>query len=472
MFDDAALHGISIVVAGAGLAGLTAALDLRERGALVTVVEARDRVGGRVWTIRDGFRGKQHAEAGGDLIDEGQHAILDLAGQLGVKPVRILRTGFAAVRQGANPAAPHVAGRAGESWIKLRERLEPLIRRYDVVEGREESPIVRTMARTSVAEWLARTGAGPDLHAAARSLRGFFLADPEDLSLLALVDELASEVPGRGKMFRISGGNDQLATRAAAVLGDRVRLRTIVQAVNQFEGNLQVTVSTEEGEAAIPAHYAVLAVPATVVQDIQFRPDLPALQRDAFHRLKYGRATKSMLQFTRRFWRSFGRSRAYGTDLPIGAIWEANEEQRGREGILTVLAGGKASDETRGILAAGGPEALAARLDWLGRRETELIAARVVSWEDDPWARGGYAYFDPDYDPALRSWLARPHGRVVFAGEHTSLKWQGYMNGAVESGLRASAEVLLLAAGHPPPADEAAPGDAATGRKPKRDGRG
>jgi monoamine oxidase len=65
-------------------------------------------------------------------------------------------------------------------------------------------------------------------------------------------------------------------------------------------------------------------------------------------------------------------------------------------------------------------------------------------WEQDPWARGGYAFFDPAFDPSLRAWLARPFGRVFFAGEHTSVKWQGYMNGAVESGRRAAAEVAAV----------------------------
>ena len=64
----------------------------------------------------------------------------------------------------------------------------------------------------------------------------------------------------------------------------------------------------------------------------------------------------------------------------------------------------------------------------------ELVGSRQIVWEADPWARGGYAYFDPAFDPALRAWLARPCGRLFFAGEHTSIKWQGYMNGAVESG--------------------------------------
>jgi monoamine oxidase len=73
-----------------------------------------------------------------------------------------------------------------------------------------------------------------------------------------------------------------------------------------------------------------------------------------------------------------------------------------------------------------------------------VLASRQIRWEDDPWVQGGYAVFHRGCDPELRAWLAKPHGRVVFAGEHTSLRWQGYMNGAVESGWRAAAEVAVL----------------------------
>src|SRR5262245_16256849 len=92
------LSGVSVLVAGAGLAGLTAAYDLAGMGADVTVVEARDRVGGRVWTIRDGFADRQHAEAGGDMIDESQEEICQLALEMGLKLSRILRDGFGYVR--------------------------------------------------------------------------------------------------------------------------------------------------------------------------------------------------------------------------------------------------------------------------------------------------------------------------------------------------------------------------------------
>src|SRR5467141_2118878 len=98
MSDNGALRGVSVIVAGAGLAGLSAALDLLAMGANVTILEARDRVGGRVWTIREGFAEGQHAEAGGDMIDEAQHEIRDLCKGVGLKLTRILRGGFRFVR--------------------------------------------------------------------------------------------------------------------------------------------------------------------------------------------------------------------------------------------------------------------------------------------------------------------------------------------------------------------------------------
>src|SRR6266700_3551519 len=110
------LEGVSVLVAGAGLAGLSAAHDLVAMGAEVTVVDARDRVGGRVLTIRDGFKERQHAEAGGDMIDEGQREICDLARELGLKLAPILRSGFGYVRQnGAGIRQSRPASRAARS---------------------------------------------------------------------------------------------------------------------------------------------------------------------------------------------------------------------------------------------------------------------------------------------------------------------------------------------------------------------
>jgi monoamine oxidase len=438
------LDGVSVLVAGAGLAGLAAAHDLTAMGAQVTVVDARDRVGGRVWTLRDGFAEGQHGEAGADFIDGAHHEIRKLTAELGLKLTRVLRSNWAYVRANGLGRPRIVQRHAGRGWDRLTEQLENNIHPYRLAEQRWDSPIATALARRSVASWLDEVKADEELRATAIGLRGFFLADPEDLSLIALVDQFAEERPGPWEMYRIEGGNDRLATALAAPLGDRLRLKTEVVAISNRGKTVRAAMKHAAVQSQISCDYAIMTLPASVLRRVPFTPSLQAQQHDAIANLKYGRATKTLLQFSRRFWRSPGRPRAFGSALPFGALWEGSEEQRGRGGILTLLAGGGASDETQAIVAKEGPAGLANALDWLGSKDAELLASRQVVWEQDPWARGGYAYFDPSYDPALRSWLARPFGRVFFAGEHTSIKWQGYMNGAIESGRRAAAEILAV----------------------------
>ena len=442
MSDDGSLRGVSVLVAGAGLAGLAAARDLLTRGADVTVVEARDRVGGRVWTVRDGFAERQHAEAGGDMIDESQTEIRSLAGELGLKLARILRGGFGYARRDGSGRPRIARGNAARGWNDLHERLAGLARRYRLAEQRWDSPIATDLARRSVARWLDDIQADGDLRARATGLRGFFLADPEELALIAFVDQFASdETPGSGAMYRIEGGNDRLPIALAAALGPRVQLGTELVALSHRGREVRASLKQRRAVSQITCDYAVLALPATILRRVPITPPLPAQQHEAISRLRYGRATKTLLQFSRRFWRGAGRPRAFGSDLPFGAVWEGNEEQRGRAGILALLAGGSASDATQALVARDGMPGLAAALEWLGSPQPPLVASHQSVWESDPWSRGGYAFFDPAFDPALRQWLARPFGRLFFAGEHTSFKWQGYMNGAVESGLRAAAEI-------------------------------
>jgi monoamine oxidase len=438
------LSGVSVLVAGAGLAGLTAAADLVSWGANVRIVDARDRVGGRVQTARDGFVEGQHGEAGADFIDEGQHAIRDMAERFGLPLVRILTKGFGYARPTTNGTVRIVSPTMRTAWARMASVLEPLTARYNYAEKRWDTPIATELARSSVSQWLERTGDDPELRTMATGLRGFFLADPEQLSLLALVDQFASDPPGAGKMFRIKGGNDRLPAAMAAQLGDRLHLETELVAVAQRGPGVRAALKTKRQTAQLQVDYAVLALPATLLRRIPITPALPAQQHEAIVRLPYGHATRTLLQYERRFWRALNRPRAFGTPLPIGAVWEANEEQRGRPGILSLLAGGSASDATAAIVDQHGVDGLTRSLAWLGAGDMKVQAWRQFRWETDPWARGGYAVFDTSFDPGLRAWLARPNGRLFFAGEHTSLAWQGYMNGAIESGHRAAAEIAAV----------------------------
>jgi len=431
-------HGNSVIVVGAGLAGLTAAVELQKQGMAVTLLEGQERVGGRVLTVRDGFVDGQYAEAGAEFIDEDHEEIRRLIRSLRLRLIPVLQGGFGF----ALSSGGRVRRLSGDGmWKRLAEQLAPMIRAYRLTEQRWDGLVAAALGARSVAEWMKSRRLPAELREMLVGLRGFFLADPSDLSLLSLVDQVASGSPGKGGMYRIAGGNDRLPEALAAMLSDRLLLRHEVLAVSRSKQSVRVRVRAGYRESWLRADYVVLALPATKVRTLDIKPALPPEQSAAFSTLAYGPVTKVLLQFGRRFWKRRHQPLAYGTNLPIGALWDANEQQKGRHGILCLMAGGTASQATGRLIAGTGAAGVARTLRWLGASEKHAVAMRTVTWERNQWIRGGYAVFGPGFDPRLRSWLARPCGRLFFAGEHTSLRWQGYMNGAVESGLRAAAEI-------------------------------
>jgi monoamine oxidase len=433
---------VRVVVAGAGLAGLTAARCLERAGARVTVIEARSRVGGRVHTIRESFGEGQHAEAGADLIEEEQTEVLNLAKELKLEPVRILRSGWGFF--GTAKGDGRKLRAAPDTFHRAAELLKPEITAFKAADSRWDSGVAQWLARQSVADWIERTSPDKELAAGLRGLRGFFLADPETLSLLPLVEQFANgATPGEGRMYRLRQGNDALPLSMAKSLRGCLMLRTVLKAVARTAHGVRVTVDDGQ-QHQLTADFVVVALPASTLAHVLFQPALAAEQHRAIETLRYGAATRVLLQFERRFWRRARRPIAYGTDLPIGAVWDGNEQQGSTSGILSLLAGGAASKDVRALLSQGGWSALKRRLSWLGPPST-LIAAMTHTWERDRWSKGGYAVFDHRFDPSLRSWLGRPSGRVAFAGEHTSVRWQGYMSGAIESGRRAAVEIAVLA---------------------------
>jgi monoamine oxidase len=236
------------------------------------------------------------------------------------------------------------------------------------------------LARRSVSSWLGAIQADEDLIATATGLRGFFLADPDELSLIALVDQFATDTDGPGAMYRIEGGNQRLATALAAPLGDRLRLNCEVVAISQRGRTVRVSVKARRRLTQIACDYAIITLPAVLLRRIPLSPALPAQQHDAIARLKYGRATRTLLQFDRRFWRGVGRPRAFGSALPMGAVWDGNEEQRGRPGILSLLAGGGASDATQSDQRQerpGRPGRLAGVAGRAGRRARRIAPDRL-----------------------------------------------------------------------------------------------
>jgi monoamine oxidase len=440
-----ALPDVRVVVAGGGLAGLSAACELSRYGVHVHLLEARSRLGGRVRTDRDGDG--VHAEAGGEFIDQPHDAIRALAARLHLPLVGVLRAGFGlALRHGRrttihrSPAGP---------WRALTRRLRPIVDAYRDAGATWDTAAAAAIARQTVDGLVPAAGrrAGPPaVRAFVEALRGFYLAEPDALSALVLVDQiLGGEPPGRTRAYRVRGGNDRLVAALARRVERRGRidLRAAVQAIVQDARGVRVAVAGADGHRhQISADYAVVTLPPPLVRACAFDPPLPARQHATLGALAMGAATKLSLRFDRRWWRRDGRPRAFGSNLPCGAMWESGEEQRAA--VLTLLGGASASASL--AAAASEVDALTRQLRVFGAPSSpgSLVGA-AVSWERERWSQGGYAVFGPLFDPRDRRLLSAAHGRVLFAGEHTSERWQGFMNGAVESGQDAARDVMALA---------------------------
>lgn len=433
----ASLKGRRVIVAGAGLAGLVAARDLSARGADVHVVEARKRLGGRVWTDRE-FAGDP-VELGGEFIDGEHQELRALCKELKLELQPVLKEGFG--------LALDVNGRVQvfngmkPLWAELKQTLSRESAALTSAECDWGSTTAQEIGRHSLQSLLLLRSASREVLAMAQGLRGFYLADSDQLNALVGVEQLlAGTDPGDVNVSRIKGGNDRLVDALAKHSRARVTLQSAITKIEQDDREVRVVVADGSKKGTLlKGDYLVMTLPPVVARSLEYAPGVPGGLKRAWQSLSIGPATKAHVWFDKPWWRKAGRPRAFGSNLDTGAVWETGS----KDAVLTLLAGGRASQSLRGLLEEGGPQRIVRRLSWLGE-PGDARDFRSVSWELDPFARGGYAAFGTDFKPEWRSELSRAFGRIVFAGDHTSRKWQGYMNGAVESGQRAAREIELM----------------------------
>jgi monoamine oxidase len=437
------LRGTSVLVAGGGLAGLVAARQLAARGATVDLVEARERLGGRVLTIRGGQMGTAHAEAGGEFVDEDHQRVRALARQLGLRLTRVLRAGFGtAIDYGGRV---HVSQSQTAGWREMARLLAGDVELHERNGAEWHGSIAAALARRSLLDLLQARDASPRTIAFAQALRGFFAAGPSELSALVAVDQLRDGNPGAVRLFRIQGGADRLIAGLERHARFGIERRHVLRRVTQNADGVRLTIESPNRRlVARRADYLIVTLPPPLVLDVQFAPALPDGTRRALETLRLGAGTKLLMRFSTPWWRRAGRPNAFGTNLPMGAVWDGADDQK-RAAVLTMFAGGSASAQLQAIADAEGAPALLDQMRWMGQPDGLPTGQAQVTWEHDRWARGTYAVFGPAFDPHDRDLLGRSFGRVLFAGEHTSRDAQGYMEGAVESGQRAATEVESLA---------------------------
>jgi monoamine oxidase len=447
------LNNRTVTVIGAGLAGLSAAYELQRAGWKVTVLEARDRVGGRVHSLRNFSHGLV-AEGGGEFIDESHTRMLAFAKQFNLK------LGKVGSWQGQDKDWASFDGTSGpmsnvDLWgVNLHDEVDKIWRVLAELaqyvpdpDQPQTAPEAERLDRQSTADWLNSL----DAHPLAKKdfiqhIRSEYTCEPERHSLLDLARNAAMYYtsPERNINYRVIGGNDLIPCALADTLPD-VRLTAPVTSLRVLPDEVAVTFQQSDSYETISSAFAVLAIPLTTARLIEFNPPLPAAHQRMVNELSYGAVTKVLLEYRERFWDERGWNGRLTSDRPIVLTWHATSHVEDQHGILTVYTGGEPgaklavlSDEERTQMAA-------AEIERLFPGSSDLIEnTATMAWPNEPYTKASYAALAPGEVTAHWKTLFEPAGRLFFAGEHAT-PIQGFMEGAVESGQRVAATILANA---------------------------
>jgi monoamine oxidase len=444
-----------VCVVGAGYAGLTAALRLHQSGKSVVVLEARDRVGGRVWTqhLPDG----SPVDRGGAWLGPKHDAIFGLAREVGVSTYKTwvkgahLLVGDGRTRRYTG-LIPKISPLAVATIALAQAKLDWMAKRVPVDAPWTAKRAAEWDSR-SVADWLARSGIRTTI---ARDLfemavRGLFTGDLKDTSFLHLlflvrahgsINTLFSIEDGAQENM-VDGGAALIAQRVAETLGDAVHLDAPVRSITQRDDHVVV----EASDLAVSARRAVVSLPPALTAVIAFDPVLPEDRRALYASAVAGPETKTLVVYREPFWRADGFS---GQSAEPGSAAEVTLDATpaaGGPGVIASFTFGPVAhrcgelddgDRRRAVI-----EALTARFGPRAASPEEFIE---TAWWTEEWTRGcSMAHFPPgiltQYGPLLRE----PFGQVHWAGTETSTTSHGAIDGAVRSGERAASEILEFA---------------------------
>ena len=433
-----------VIVIGAGLAGLNAALLLEQQGVDVLVLEGSDRIGGRVFTHRDGA---DYVDMGGSELSVKSYArVLDMIQRLDIEMLPWAGAGieFAYHINGrtVSPAdwpssqANLITGPARSApppflsgmllprpspMSHTGEWLEPAMAQYDVPFG----------------DFLRDNGADAEL---LRLIGSNLEADGlDDMSLLwRLRAQKFNEVSGGlGDLRNIAGGMGRVTDGMAGLLKREVALNTEVTAIGTDDGGAEIA---DASGKTWRAQYVVCTIPLPLLRKIKLNPELSPKQAAAVEMTPYGNHTDVFLNIREPFWEEDGLPSSMWTDTPLGTVLRMSW---GDIGYMWIAINGPANlpwrdrsdDEImQGVIAELGR----VRPSTVGRVEPRI----VQNWSRARWTGGHLAYLRPGQITEFGGALSQPHGRLYFAGEHTSQMALG-MEGAMESGERAAVAILL-----------------------------
>jgi monoamine oxidase len=451
-----------IAIVGAGVAGLNAAYKLTQAGLNPVIYEGASRTGGRMFTAKDLLADGLTTELGGEFIDSNHTEMLNLMTEFGLErldtrapEVESLKAetyfinGRHYTHAQATRAFVPIAKRLFEDYDALGETVN-----YNTEGGGsklDRQTITQYLDSIGVTGWMRElidvayvTEYG--LESSEQSALNFLfligtgdLEDPESFSLLGESDE----------RYKVRGGNQQIVDELAKRVAPQIRPLHRLEAI-RTKGQAYTLTFQNEGKAVEQdADVVILTVPFSILRDVTLNVELPELKRRAIRELGYGANAKVLVGFRSRPWEKLGYSGATYSDEPFQLAWSNSLLQPGAAGGLTLYSGGKLAHDA----GQGTAEVVAARLmrgidrAYPGASRERNGKVSRMHWPTFPWTKGSYSCYKPGQWTTIAGSEGLPVGGLFFAGEHCSYDFQGYMNGAAQSGADTARAVMSKVSG-------------------------
>jgi len=444
-----------ILVVGAGIAGLTAAYRLRQGGVRADIIEATNRVGGRIRTIPKVPGTLIPADLGGEFINSGHTNLISLATELGLLAVDLVNVQGGLVQdtfffqRRRFPLEQLIADFAPLA-TKINEDLEAI---GENISYQDFTETAARLDNLSIAQYLDQAETSTIVRQLLRiAYTTEYGRDPEEQSALNLLFLIGSEPDSfelygnSDERYQIDGGNSQIINRLADKLSGSIETGTVLEAITLLPDG-RYRVSLRSGQSAFDRTYerVLLTLPFTTLRDVKINVPLPQPKRTAIEQLGYGTNSKLITGYRSRIWREVYQSTAsVYSDLEFQNTWEATPFAPTPNGLITNFRGGK-----QGLsIGAGTPEDQAQRFlnqferVFPGVRNLRTGKAVRAYWPGERFFKGSYSCYLVGQWTQMYGVEGERVGNLFFAGEHTSLENQGYMEGACETGQRAAFEIL------------------------------
>jgi monoamine oxidase len=456
-----------VAIVGAGLAGLHAAYLLGKAGVAADLYEASERTGGRMMTSRGLLAPDLYTDVGGEFIDTGHEVLRGLCSELGLSLIDAQAPGEEKLER-----ETYYFEGAHRTDAQVVKAMEPLVGAIEadatkVFEAQDLAAVPEIVAldRLSISAYLDRIGA-----------RGFvrkllevayvteYGLDPGEQSCLNLITLISTDLGGgrlsiygeSDERYTVRGGAQAVTDALRAKLApERLHLghRLVALRPRPSGAGMGARLVFDRlgggGATEVDADVVALCLPFSVLREASIEVELPQRKRQAIAELGYGQNAKLLCGFTSRVWRDKGRAGYVYTDEPFQGAWDCSRGQPGTAGGMTLFLGGKAGVDLGGGASMDRAAALLPGLDKALPGTKAAFNGKVgrFHWPGFSLSKGSYSCYKPGQWIGLRGAEGEAVGSLLFGGEHTSLDYQGYMEGAAESGARVAKEALALLMG-------------------------